>query len=67
MDYKLPYEEYLNRNETNENRILDILHRNVVQEHKRPILHRTENMNTVRSFPFLFAFFSLIGIFLVSF
>jgi len=55
VDYQLPYEEYLSRNETNENRIVDILHRVVVQEHKRPILHRTTTMNSVR------ANFSLIG------
>lgn len=57
VDYQLPYEEYVQRNETNENRILDVLHRVIVGEHKRPILHRTNTMNSVRfsfSFPRFF-------------
>ncbi len=39
-------------NETNENKILDTLHRVVVHERKRPIIHRTVNMNPVYFKPF---------------
>ncbi len=38
-------------NETNENKILDTLHRVVVHDRKRPIIHRTTNMNSVYSLP----------------
>ncbi|CAF2521700.1 unnamed protein product [Rotaria sp. Silwood2] len=46
IDYQLPYAEYINTNEMNENKILDTLHRIVVNERKRPIIHRTTNMNS---------------------
>ncbi|CAF4612909.1 unnamed protein product [Rotaria sp. Silwood1] len=46
IDYQLPYAEYINTNEMNENKILDTLHRIVVNERKRPIIHRTINMNS---------------------
>lgn len=49
MDYQLPYQEYLSIDEKNEHRILDILHRVIVHERKRPILHRTTTLNPVRS------------------
>lgn len=35
-------------NEINENKTLDTLHRIVVNERKRPMMHRTTNMNLVR-------------------
>ncbi|CAF1110105.1 unnamed protein product [Adineta steineri] len=46
IDYQLPYAEYVKINETNENKILDILHQVVVNERKRPAIHRTANMNS---------------------
>ncbi|CAF1022569.1 unnamed protein product [Adineta steineri] len=46
IDYQLPYAEYVKTNETNENKILDILHQVVVNERKRPAIHRTANMNS---------------------
>ncbi|CAF2780279.1 unnamed protein product [Rotaria sp. Silwood2] len=46
IGYQLPYAEYINTNEMNENKILDTLHRIVVNERKRPIIHRTTNMNS---------------------
>lgn len=36
-------------NETNENKILDTLHRIVVHDRKRPVIHRTTNINSVYS------------------
>jgi len=53
VDYQLPYEEYIHMNETNENKILDTLHRVVVHDRKRPIIHQTTNMNSVYSLPSL--------------
>jgi hypothetical protein len=47
VNYRLPYEDDLSTSETNENRILDILYRVVVNERKRPKLHRVLDMNSV--------------------
>lgn len=50
IEHQLPYVEYVKpEEENNENRILDKLHRIVVNERKRPILHRTTEMNSVKS------------------
>ncbi len=46
VDYQLPYEEYIQSNETNENKILDTLHRVVVNERKRPVINRTATINS---------------------
>ncbi|CAF1316062.1 unnamed protein product [Adineta ricciae] len=46
VDYQLPYSEYLSLNETNQNRIIEILHRVVVSEKKRPVIHYTSNVNS---------------------
>ena len=47
VEYQLPYAEYVNANETNDNRILDTLYRVVVNERKRPIIHRTTTLQPV--------------------
>jgi hypothetical protein len=47
VEYQLPYAEYVSANDTNDNRILDTLHRIVVNERKRPILHRTATLQPV--------------------
>ncbi|UJR10503.1 hypothetical protein I4U23_014706 [Adineta vaga] len=46
IEYQLPYAEYINSNELNDNRILEILHRVVVNDRKRPVIHYTPNMNS---------------------
>lgn len=48
VEYQLPYEEYVPIHEKNENKILDILHRVIACERKRPVLHRTTTINSVR-------------------
>ena len=47
VDYQLPYAEYLSLNETNQNRVIEILHRVVVNEKKRPVIHYPSNVNSV--------------------
>ncbi|CAM4924379.1 unnamed protein product [Rotaria socialis] len=46
LEYQLPYTEYVSMNEINENKILDTLHRIVVNEKIRPIIHRTDSMHS---------------------
>lgn len=47
VEYQLPFAEYVSASETNDNRILDTLYRVVVNERKRPIIHRTTTLQPV--------------------